>query len=168
LRLFAAILNLTTEIFAVWGKTFSPPRRQNTKIIGERLNALDEPLLDAAMEIQLETEASDLWFREFIQGNMVVDLKTIWQPLEHSVWYLHTILQSNKIRKKFYSPLKDDETHELIKGVQQKLAANVQSDQKRNFDGIPSATKTPRHQDYSEIYSFHIQKSSNDRQYSFL
>ena len=68
--------------------------------IGERLNALDEPLLDATREIQLETEAADLWFREFIQGNMVVDLKTIWQPLEQSVWYLRTILQSNKISKK--------------------------------------------------------------------
>ena len=63
--------------------------------IGERLNALDEPLLDATREIQLETEAADLWFREFIQGNMVVDLETIWQPLEQSVWYLHTILQSD-------------------------------------------------------------------------
>jgi C4-dicarboxylate-specific signal transduction histidine kinase len=90
--------------------------------IGERLTTLDEPLLDATMEIQLETEASDLWFREFIQGNMAVDLETIWQPLEQSVWYLHSVLQYNKIRKKFYTPLKDDDTHELIEGVQQKLA----------------------------------------------
>ena len=91
--------------------------------IGERLTTLDEPLLDAAMEIQLETEAADLWFREFIQGNMVVDIETIWQPLEQSVWYLHSILQSNKISKKFYSPLKDNDTRELIENVQQKLAA---------------------------------------------
>jgi C4-dicarboxylate-specific signal transduction histidine kinase len=91
--------------------------------IGERLTTLDEPLLDAAMEIQLETEAADLWFREFIQGNMVVDIETIWQPLEQSVWYLHTILQSSKISKKFYSPLKDNDTRELIENVQQKLAA---------------------------------------------
>ncbi len=91
--------------------------------IGERLTALDEPLIDAVMEIQLEAEASDLWFREVIQGNLVVDLKTIWQPLEQSVWYLHAILQDSKIRKKFYSPLKDDDTHELIEHVQKKLAA---------------------------------------------
>ena len=77
-----------------------------------------QPLLDANREIQLETEAADLWFREFIQGNMAVDLETIWQPLEQSVWYLRTILQSNKIRKKFYTPLKDDDTRELIEGVQ--------------------------------------------------
>jgi signal transduction histidine kinase len=91
--------------------------------IGERLTALDEPLIDAVMEIQLETEASDLWFREVIQGNLAADLGTIWQPLEQSVWYLHAILQDSKIRKKFYSPLKDDDTHELIEGVQKKLAA---------------------------------------------
>jgi len=90
--------------------------------IGERLTALDEPLIDAVMEIQLEAEASDLWFREVIQGNLVADLKTIWQPLEQSVWYLHAILQDSKIRKKFYSPLKDDDTHALIEDVQKKLA----------------------------------------------
>ena len=36
------------------------------------------------------------------------------------------------------------------------LAASVQSDQTGNFDGIRSATKTPRHKDYSEIYLLHI------------
>ena len=90
--------------------------------IGERLTALDEPLIDAVMEIQLEAEASDLWFREVIQGNLVADPRTIWQPLEQSVWYLHAILQDSKIRKKFYSPLKDEDTHELIEDVQKKFA----------------------------------------------
>jgi C4-dicarboxylate-specific signal transduction histidine kinase len=53
----------------------------------------------------------------------VADLRTIWQPLEQSVWYLHAIMQDSKVRKKFYSPLKDDDTHELIEHVQKKLAA---------------------------------------------
>ena len=39
---------------------------------------------------------------------------------------------------------------------------NGQSDRKRNIDGIRSATKTPRHQDYIEIYSFHIRKRASD------
>ena len=42
---------------------------------------------------------------------------------------------------------------------------NGQSDQKRNVDGIFSATKTPRYQDYSVIYSFHICKRFIDRQF---
>ena len=90
--------------------------------IGERLNTLDEPLIDAVMQIKLETEASDLWFREVIRGNMVVDLETIWQPLEQSVWYLHAITQNNKIKKKFYRPLNDPDTQDMIDQVQRKLA----------------------------------------------
>ena len=76
--------------------------------IGERLNTLDEPLIDAVMEIQLEAEAADLWVREVIQNNMMVELKTIWQPLEQSLWYLHALARDTKIRSGFSSPLKED------------------------------------------------------------
>ncbi len=91
--------------------------------IGERLNTLDEPLIDAVMEIQLEARAADLWFREVIRGNMTADLKTIKQPLEQAVGDLQTIAIDSKIHNKFFSPLKDNETRELIDPVQQKLAA---------------------------------------------
>ncbi len=91
--------------------------------IGERLNTLDEPMIDAVMEIQLEAEAADLWFREIISGNMTADMKTIWQPLEQVVWYLHVIAQDNKTQRKFFNPLRDDETRDQIKLIQHKLAA---------------------------------------------
>lgn len=48
-----------------------------------------------------------------------------------------------------------------MQGSAPSLSTSVQFNRKRNFDGIPSATKTPRHQEYSEIYSFHIHKASN-------
>jgi len=103
----------------------------------ERLNTLDEPLLDAAMEIKLEAEAADLRFREVIQDNLVVDLKTIWQPLEQSIWYLRAILKDSNIRKKYYAPLNDDDRHEQIDRLQQKHAAL-----KKITELIAAATET--------------------------
>ena len=91
--------------------------------VGERINTLDEPMIDAVMEIKLEAEASDLWFEELIRGNLSADTKTIWQPLEQSVWYLNAIVHDGKNRKAFYSPLNDDTTQNLVHLVQQKLAA---------------------------------------------
>ena len=91
--------------------------------IGERLNTLDEPMIDAVMEIQLEAEAADLWFREVIRGNMTADLKTIWQPLEQAVWYLHVIARDSKIHRELFNPLRDNETRDQIKRIQLRLAA---------------------------------------------
>lgn len=91
--------------------------------IGERLNTLDEPLIDAVMEIQLETEAADLWFSEVFKGNMTSDLEKIWQPLNQAVWFLHAIVQNRSVHKNVFSPVKDNETLQLIGRVQQRLAA---------------------------------------------
>jgi signal transduction histidine kinase len=104
--------------------------------IGERLNILDEPLIDAVMEIRLEAEAADLWVREVIQGNMTVELRTIWQPLEHSLWYLHALVQDTKIRSSFNSPLRND-TQELIDRVQQSF-----SELKKTTSLLAPATET--------------------------
>ena len=91
--------------------------------IGEQLNTLDESLIDAVREMKLEAEAADLWFREVIRGNRKVDLKTIWQPLEQSIWRLHAILLDSKYHNKLYSPLKAIDTQMLFDSILQKLAA---------------------------------------------
>jgi len=45
------------------------------------------------------------------------------------------------------------------------LAESVQSDQKRKFDVILLATKTPRHKDYSGIFWFYMHNRSIDLKY---
>lgn len=89
--------------------------------IGERLNSLDDPLLEAVMEIQSQAESADIWFREVIRGNLTADFKTIWQPLGQAVWYLQATVQDGRTVGRFFSPLEDKETRELISRIQQKL-----------------------------------------------
>lgn len=65
------------------------------------------PLLDAAMEIQLETISAHLWFEEAISGDNTINIDDVWAHFNQSQWYAQTMLDGGVNEKGIFLPLND-------------------------------------------------------------
>ncbi len=57
------------------------------------------PLVDAAMEIKLETTSAHLWFEEAISGDKSIPIEKVWTHLDQSEWYAHAMLEGGMNEK---------------------------------------------------------------------
>ena len=60
--------------------------------IGRNIVERYTPLVDAAMEVKLETTTAHLWFEELIEGDETVKIEDIWKNLNQSEWYAKAML----------------------------------------------------------------------------
>jgi signal transduction histidine kinase/ActR/RegA family two-component response regulator len=64
--------------------------------IGKEMMQRHAPLINAAMEIKLETTTSHLWFEEIISGDPNVKIDTVWEHLAEAEWYARAMLEGGE------------------------------------------------------------------------
>lgn len=65
------------------------------------------PLMDAAMEIKLETTTAHLWLEEVISGDRSIDIAVVWEHLDQAEWYTRAMLEGGENQEGKFVPLKD-------------------------------------------------------------
>ena len=88
---------------------------------GNRMNKVYAPLIDAAMEIQLEATIAHLWFEEIISGDSHEDINAVWKHQEQAEWYAKAMLEGGENQEGTFIPLHDTEMRRVLKNVQEKL-----------------------------------------------
>jgi len=88
---------------------------------GERINKVYTPLIDAAVEIMLETTTAHLWFEEIISGDRHEDINEVWKHQDMAEWYAQIMLDGGKNPEGTFILLDDAKMRRKIKNVQGRL-----------------------------------------------
>ncbi|MDA3834862.1 MAG: PAS domain S-box protein [Spirochaetales bacterium] len=78
-------------------------------------------LVDAAMEIKLETALSHLWLEEIISGDKNENIDKVWQHLDQALWYAQALLKGGEGVRGVIIPLHDAELNVAIMTVVKKI-----------------------------------------------
>ena len=79
------------------------------------------PLIDAAMEIELEVTKAHLWFEEIMSGDRHEDLKMGWKHLQRADWYARVMIEGGESEHGKFISLDNGELKEPIARVRDKL-----------------------------------------------
>ncbi len=74
---------------------------------GNRITTKYTPLLDAAMEMMLETTTAHLWFMEVISGDKQGTIEKVRQHLDKADWYAGAMLEGGRNQEEVILPLTD-------------------------------------------------------------
>jgi len=73
------------------------------------------PLVDAVMEVKLETTLAHLWFEKIISGNRSVGIDNIWDRLDRAEWRTEAMLNGDVTQKGQRIFAEEPELHNAIK-----------------------------------------------------
>ncbi len=90
--------------------------------MGYRVSKIYTPLVNATIDIKLETTIAHLWFEKLISGDTHVNLKTVWKHLDQADLYAGAMLDGGKNTEGIFIPLDNTEMRRKIREVQKKLA----------------------------------------------
>jgi uncharacterized membrane protein YuzA (DUF378 family) len=88
---------------------------------GSRMAAKHAPLVNATMEIRLETAQAHLWFEEMIAGDRTVDVNQIWKLLDSAKRFTQAMLEGGENAAGVFIPLDDADLRSQIRSLQTKL-----------------------------------------------
>ena len=120
--------------------------------INNRVNKIYTPLLDAAMEIKLQTTTAHLWFEVSINGDTHEDFKRVWKHLDHADWYAMAMLDGGKNSKETFIPLTNNEMRSEIRELQKKLTEFREITKQRVAVQETSAPGSDINQSYDAIF----------------
>ena len=120
---------------------------------GDRMNKVYAPLIDAAMEIKLETTTAHLWFEEIISGDRHEDIEVVWEHLNQADWYAKAILEGGRNPEGTFIPLDDAKMRQEIGEAQEKLMAFRDITKQRIDSKETSGIGTVIDQRYDAVFS---------------
>ncbi|MFQ5450612.1 MAG: ATP-binding protein [Nitrospinaceae bacterium] len=120
--------------------------------LGDRMNRVYSPLIDAAMEIKLEAAIAHLWFEEILSGDRNEDMQLVWKHLEQSDWYARAMLEGGTNSEGIFIPLDDRAMRLKIQEVRKKLAEFMAITQKRLKTKETSGAGTDIDQRYDAVF----------------
>ena len=98
---------------------------------GNRMVARYTPLIDATMEIKLETTTAHLWTEEIIGGDIHEEESSIWKHLDNADWYGNAMLSGGENPEGKFVPLVSPELRAEIVTVLENLKTFREITQKR-------------------------------------
>lgn len=120
---------------------------------GRRMAKVHGPLVDAAMEIKLETATAHLWFEESINGDQEVTIEQVLRHIDQANWYANAMLKGGKSPHGTFVALTDPNMREDVQQLQEKLgqfrAVTLERWQAKDTAGIGSQID----QQYDKIFS---------------
>ncbi len=125
------------------------------------MNNLYMPLIDAAMEIKIESANAHLWLEEIVSGNQHEDSDRIWKHLDKADWYAQAMLNGGVNEQGIYSPLKNNEMRGHIEVVKNHLATFRDVAKQRLQRWIIAGPGTDINQYYHTIFDELINHTSN-------
>ncbi len=72
---------------------------------GNLIAAKHAPLVDATMEIKLETTLGHLWFEEIMSGDRSLNIKDVWKHFDQAIWYAKAMLEGGQNPEGTFIPL---------------------------------------------------------------
>jgi signal transduction histidine kinase len=88
---------------------------------GSEMNNLYVPLIDASMEIKIESTSAHLWLEEIVSGDLGEELDQVWKHLDKADWYAQAMLTGGANEHGIYLPLKNNIMRGHIERVRDQL-----------------------------------------------
>ncbi|MEN8178664.1 MAG: EAL domain-containing protein [Pseudomonadota bacterium] len=104
---------------------------------GNRMTTKYTPLLDAAMEMMLETTTAHLWFMEVISGDDQGTIEKVWFHLDQADWYANAMLEGDQNQEECVLPLTDPELRHSVQTAR-KIIAQFKEISHRRFNRAPN------------------------------
>jgi signal transduction histidine kinase len=117
-----------------------------------QINRTYGPLIDAAMEIELEATKAHLWFEEVLSGDRHEDLKTGWQHLRRADWYARVMIEGGENEHGKFTSIDNDELKEDVARVRNKLESFRNIMKKRIEKWNSSSAGSDIDQHFDETY----------------
>ncbi len=89
---------------------------------GNRMTTKYTPLLDAAMEMMLETTTAHLWFMEMMAGDEQGSIEKIWFHLDQADWYANAMLEGGSNQEGSIRPLTDTSLRSSVQSARKTIA----------------------------------------------
>ena len=127
--------------------------------LGNHMVVKYTPLIDAAMEIQLEATKAHLWFEEIISGDHFEDIKAAKRHLDQAQWYATAMLEGGENPEGTFIPLRDPVLRSEIEKVFKKINTFREITDQR-FEAIQeSGTGTQIDQRYDAVFRDFIEQA---------
>jgi len=120
---------------------------------GNEMNNWHVPLIDASMEIKIESTSAHLWLEEILNGDLDEDLDRIWKHLDKADWYAQAMLAGGVNEHGIYLPLKDNKMRGHIESVRDQLTIFRDVAKQRFQRRIISGAGTDIDQYYDSIFN---------------
>jgi PAS domain S-box-containing protein len=91
-----------------------------SSLLGVSMAKRHAPLIDATMEIKLETITAHLRFEEIISGDLSVDIEDVWLHLDKAEWYARAMLEGGESPEGRSIPLENQKLRQAITAVRAK------------------------------------------------
>jgi signal transduction histidine kinase len=121
--------------------------------MGDRMVTRYDPLVDAAMEIKLEATIAHLWFEELLSGDRSLNIETVIEHIDQSIWYANAMLIGGENPEGTYFPLNDPSLEQKISAVIKDLNQYRELTFKRFAAAETSGPGTPFDQKYDTIFN---------------
>ncbi len=86
-------------------------------LVGRLMTTKYTPLLDACMEIKMETTTAHLWFEEIVGGGKYVDIDKVQRHIDTATWYANAMLEGGQNQEGTFIALEDLQLRNDIKEV---------------------------------------------------
>lgn len=127
--------------------------------LGNRMIAQYTPLIDAAMEIKLETTTAHLWFEEILSGDREEDMELVWKNINNAEWYARAMLVGGENQEGVFIPLDKEKLQNDIRIVLKEIE-NFRQTTKIRFESKEfSGAGTEIDQHYDAQFKILIQKT---------
>lgn len=114
--------------------------------IGSRMTSKYTPLIDAAMEIQLESMGAHLALEEILSGDRGADMRPVLIKLENATWYAEAMIDGGKNHEGTFLPVDNKGLEEklrvLIKGLEYLITLTEKRYVNFNDNKLENTTQT--------------------------
>ena len=120
--------------------------------LGYKMSAKFSPLVDATMEIKLETTTAHLWFEEIISGDRNEKIEDVIKHIDNAIWYATAMLEGGENPEGTFVPLANPVMRKDIKEVLVKIKSFKEITKERYATIKEAGVGTPIDQRYDGIF----------------
>lgn len=139
LKIFLSLVFLSLVMIGVVAYYFN---------VGYEMSVKFSPLVDAAMEIKLETTIAHLWFEEMISNDASIKIEQVMKHIDNAIWYSNAMLEGGENSEGVFVPLVDPILRVYVKEVLQKIYVFRDTTTERFKTVATSGIGTPIDQGY--------------------
>lgn len=119
---------------------------------GIRMSNYYTPLIDATMEIKLETTISHLWFEEIISRDKTEDINKVFTHLDQAAWYINSMMHGGENTEGNFLAIDSSEIVDALNLILTKLNNFKELTELRYLCIIESKAGSEIDQQYDKIY----------------
>ena len=143
LNIFLVIISISLFVIGVVAYSFQLGYKMSTKF---------SSLVDATMEIRLETTTAHLWFEEIINGDRNEKIEDVIKHIDNAMWYATAMLEGGENPEGIFVPLTNPIMRNDIKEILVKIKTFKEITKERYETITKAGVGTPIDQRYDAIF----------------